>query len=94
MVYDVRRTYIAAQEVDGDEGAVLGGVPHMIRGQLGGFQQTVLTGRAFSQCTACSATVVDAWRSHRWRFIADSLQARVNTDSCTEIAFLPTVCRA
>ena len=46
----------------------------MIRGQLGGFQQLTLTGRAFSQCTACSQTVVDAWRDRGWAFIADALR--------------------
>lgn len=56
---------------------MLGGVPHMIRGQLGGFQQSALTGRAFSQCTACSPTVVDAWRARGWPFIAQSLQVRL-----------------
>jgi len=65
-----------------DGGAPLGGVPHMIRGQLGGFQQLTLTGRAFSQCTACSQTVVDAWRDRGWAFIADALRVRQHCGVC------------
>ena len=40
----------------------LGEVPHMIRGQLGGFSQMCLTGQAFRQCTACSPAVVERYR--------------------------------
>ena len=69
---------VAQEHEEGDAGAVLGGVPHMIRGQLGGFQQSALTGRAFSQCTACSPTVVEAWLTRGWPFVAESLQVRMS----------------
>jgi ubiquitin-like modifier-activating enzyme ATG7 len=55
-------------EAEGEERAAapnkpaLGPVPHMIRGQLDGFTQTVMSGRAFEQCTACGPAVVRAWR--------------------------------
>lgn len=52
----------------------------MIRGQLGGFQQLTLTGRAFSQCSACSDAVVAAWRTQSWPFIAQSLQVNTGPD--------------
>lgn len=40
-----------------DENSVLGKVPHQIRGSLGQFKNTTLTGRAYDKCTACSANV-------------------------------------
>jgi len=33
----------------------------MIRGQLSGFAQLCMQGQAFSQCTACSASVLDQY---------------------------------
>ena len=44
------------------------------RGSVGGFQQACLVGQAFRQCTACSATVVSAYRERGWAFILDALQ--------------------
>ncbi|CAD7703403.1 unnamed protein product [Ostreobium quekettii] len=52
----------------------LGGVPHMIRGQLSGFSQVCMEGRAFSQCTACSLTVVEGYLAEGWDFVQRSLQ--------------------
>jgi ubiquitin-like modifier-activating enzyme ATG7 len=55
------------EEGEGEEDATaappaLGPVPHMIRGQLSGFSQVCMSGRAFPQCTACGPAVVRAWR--------------------------------
>jgi ubiquitin-like modifier-activating enzyme ATG7 len=41
----------------------LGPVPHMIRGQLSGFGQMCMQGQAFSQCTACSASVLEQYEA-------------------------------
>lgn len=49
------------QHPDVHEGA-LGGVPHMLRGNLTGFSVTCMEGRAFGQCTACSATIVEQYK--------------------------------
>ncbi len=57
----------------GQEG-VLGAVPHMVRGQLHGFQQTLMQGAAFSQCTACSERAVREYRRRGWHFVLDALK--------------------
>ena len=49
----------------------LGEVPHMVRGQLGGFSQLVLEGRAFAQCTACSDAAVGAYLDRGHAFLLD-----------------------
>jgi ubiquitin-like modifier-activating enzyme ATG7 len=47
----------------------LGPVPHMVRGQLSGFSQTCMVGQAFSQCTACSQAVLQAYAADGWGFL-------------------------
>lgn len=63
----------------GDEGgdeasSVLGPVPHRIHGRLSGFTQHCLIGQAFSQCTACSACVVEHYKQQGWGFLQHALQ--------------------
>ena len=54
----------------------------MIRGQLsGGFEQHCLLGAAYSQCTACSPAVVDAFREQGAPFILDALQVLLRVAS-------------
>ena len=60
---------------EGEEGhSVLGQVPHRIHGRLTGFTQHCLTGQAFSQCTACSACVVQQYKQQGWQFLQQALQ--------------------
>jgi hypothetical protein len=67
----------AVEEGDGGNSMVavaaaaspLGLVPHQIRGFLVGFQQQLFAGPAFSQCTACSPTVVRQWRHDAHHFV-------------------------
>lgn len=47
----------------------LGPPPHMVRGQLNGFQQVVMEGCAFSQCTACSGVVVGEYAERGAEFV-------------------------
>lgn len=51
----------------------LGHVPHMIRGQLTGFSQMILTGRAFSQCPACSECIVHAYLNDPSGFVLNAV---------------------
>lgn len=69
-------------------GGALGPVPHMIRGQLSGFGQTCMEGQAFSQCTACSDSVLQQYRSEGWRFLLDVLQQPGQLEELTGLAEL------
>ena len=51
----------------------LGPLPHSIRGSLNGFTQMSITGQAFSQCTACSACVVDAYAERGNELVVDAI---------------------
>eukprot|EP00983_Pelagomonas_calceolata_P041453 1138071-Pelagomonas_calceolata.AAC.4 len=59
---------------EGSDEAALGGVPHMLRGNLTGFNLTCMEGRAFSQCTACSSTVVRQFRQQGWELVLRATQ--------------------
>ena len=49
-----------------DEGSCLGLVPHQLRGGLSTWKTTLIKGEAYPQCTACSRTVVEAYKEHGW----------------------------
>lgn len=51
------------------EQSELGAVPHQIRGSLTTFNNAILTGHAYHQCTACSRSVVDAYRKDGFDFL-------------------------
>jgi len=53
--------------------AGLGMLPHQIRGFLSSFQLNVVVGHAFPQCTACSETVLNEYRSKGFDFILEVL---------------------
>jgi ubiquitin-like modifier-activating enzyme ATG7 len=69
-------------------GGALGPVPHMIRGQLSGFSQVVMQGVAFSQCTACSPSVLEAYRRDGWGFVAKVLRDPKGLEELTGLAEL------
>ncbi|GJP49455.1 hypothetical protein CLOM_g8657 [Closterium sp. NIES-68] len=50
----------------------LGPLPHQLRGFLSSFSQLPITGFAFHQCTACSPTVVSAYRERGFAFLMDA----------------------
>ncbi|EIW68710.1 hypothetical protein TREMEDRAFT_74150 [Tremella mesenterica DSM 1558] len=45
------------------KGSPLGLVPHQLRGQLGQWKSLLVEGAAYDQCTGCSKTVIDTYRS-------------------------------
>lgn len=71
-----------------DLAGALGPVPHMIRGQLSGFSQTCMVGQGFSQCTACSKTVVERYRSDGWGFVREVLAEPYVLEELTGLAEL------
>lgn len=54
----------------------LGIVPHQIRGFLSTFQNMVIRGRSYPQCSACSDPIVSAYRSEGWGFVKKALNSR------------------
>jgi len=54
------------------DGGVLGACPHIIRGSVRDYQQVVVRGEAFAQCTGCSACVVREYRARGAAFLMDA----------------------
>lgn len=54
--------------------SVLGYVPHQIRGFLREWKQVLISGRSYDKCTACSATIIDAYRKDGYAFVASVLK--------------------
>lgn len=73
---------------DSAAAGALGPIPHMIRGQLSGFSQTCMVGQAFSQCTACSAAVLQQYRADGWGFLLRVLQQPGELEELTGLAEL------
>mmetsp|Transcript_31029 Transcript_31029/g.80829 ORF Transcript_31029/g.80829 Transcript_31029/m.80829 type:complete len:928 (+) Transcript_31029:376-3159(+) len=73
---------------EGSDEAALGGVPHMLRGNLTGFNLTCMEGRAFSQCTACSSTVVRQFRQQGWELVLRATQEPAYLEELTGLAAL------
>ncbi|KAI8475829.1 MAG: E1-like protein-activating [Monoraphidium minutum] len=78
----------------GGGSTALGPAPHMLRGQLFGFGQVAMEGRAFSQCTACSPAVVDKWRAGRGEFVLDALRRPGMLEELTGLAELQAAAAA
>lgn len=68
----------------------LGIVPHQIRGFLHAFQNMVVSGRSYPQCSACSKPILDAYRNYGWAFVKEALNSR---DYVAEVSGLAEVQR-
>lgn len=68
----------------------LGLVPHQIRGFLANFQNMVIHGRSYPQCSACSRPIVSAYREEGWEFVKRALASR---DYVAELSGLAEVQR-
>jgi ubiquitin-like modifier-activating enzyme ATG7 len=68
----------------------LGLVPHQIRGFLSSFQNMVIHGRSYPQCSACSKPIISAYRSDGWEFVKKALESR---DYVAELSGLAEVQR-
>ncbi|KAI8911106.1 hypothetical protein EDD86DRAFT_246442 [Gorgonomyces haynaldii] len=71
-----------------DDESVLGKVPHQIRGSLGQFTNTVLTGRAYDKCTACSPAIIDAYRQRGHAFVLEAIQKPKTLEEITGLTTL------
>ncbi|KAL5594463.1 uncharacterized protein BROUX77_007810 [Berkeleyomyces rouxiae] len=54
----------------------LGTVPHQVRGFISSFQNVVLRGEAYPNCSACSPVIVDAYRRDGWDFVQRALREK------------------
>ncbi|EMR64073.1 putative autophagy-related protein 7 protein [Eutypa lata UCREL1] len=52
----------------------LGIVPHQIRGFLGRFQNLVIKGQSYPNCSACSIPILSSYRHDGWDFIKRALE--------------------
>ncbi|KAL2196428.1 hypothetical protein P885DRAFT_69474 [Corynascus similis CBS 632.67] len=68
----------------------LGLVPHQIRGFLSNFQNMVIHGRSYPQCSACSQPILTAYKSEGWEFVKKALASR---DYVAELSGLAEVQR-
>jgi ubiquitin-like modifier-activating enzyme ATG7 len=68
----------------------LGVVPHQIRGFLSRFQDMILRGKSYPQCSACSQPIVSAYKSEGWEFVKKAL---ANRDYVAELSGLAEVQR-
>lgn len=68
----------------------LGIIPHQIRGFLSSFQNMVIHGRSYPQCSACSNPILSAYKSEGWEFVKRALGSR---DYVAELSGLAEVQR-
>ncbi|KAB5554704.1 hypothetical protein GE09DRAFT_1203766 [Coniochaeta sp. 2T2.1] len=68
----------------------LGIVPHQIRGFLHAFQNMIVSGKSYPQCSACSKPILDAYRNNGWAFVKEALN---NRDYVAEVSGLAEVQR-
>lgn len=57
------------QQASNTDSTILGLVPHQIRGSMTTFQNALLHGVAYNQCTACSPIVLDAYKTKGFAFL-------------------------
>lgn len=58
-----------ASKKDDQIGELFGLVPHQIRGSLSSFQNMILTGSSYNQCTACSPKIIQAFEKDGFDFL-------------------------
>ncbi|PHH81557.1 hypothetical protein CDD82_486 [Ophiocordyceps australis] len=68
----------------------LGLVPHQIRGYVSTFQNMVIRGHSYDNCSACSPRIIDAYRQGGWEFLKRALQEK---DYVSELSGLAEVQR-
>ncbi|EHA55718.1 Autophagy protein 7 [Pyricularia oryzae] len=51
----------------------LGIVPHQVRGFLANFQNMIISGESYPNCSACSSPIVGAYKSDGWEFVKKAL---------------------
>ncbi|KAK2733463.1 Autophagy protein 7 [Myotisia sp. PD_48] len=73
MQHPLKARAPATTSQDDDDPHPLGIVPHQIRGFLSKFSNVVITGNNYRYCSACSDTILDAYRKDDWQFVKRAL---------------------
>jgi ubiquitin-like modifier-activating enzyme ATG7 len=68
----------------------LGLVPHQIRGYISTFSNLVIRGESYKNCSACSPTILDAYRTEGWEFVKKAL---LEKDYVSELSGLAEIQR-
>ncbi|CAK7567150.1 MAG: Autophagy protein 7 [Sporothrix epigloea] len=68
----------------------LGIVPHQIRGFVSSFQNVLIHGKSYPQCSACSRPILDTYRKNGWGFVKKALGDR---EYVTELSGLAEIQR-
>ena len=58
-------------------------LPHQIRGYLTHFLPLIVTGRPFDRCTACSPTIIQAYRERDLALVIDAMNSSEYLDRVT-----------
>ena len=82
-------TSLSEDEAENQTQQPLGFIPHQIRGYLATFQNLVVRGKAYGNCSACSRQVIDAYEGGGWDFVSRALNEKGYVE---EISGLAEVC--
>jgi ubiquitin-like modifier-activating enzyme ATG7 len=64
----------------------LGDVPHQVRGFLSTFSNTVVTGKSYDCCSACSNRVTDLYSKDGWEFVKRALNEKGYVEEISGLA--------
>ena len=68
----------------------LGLVPHQIRGYVSTFQNLVIRGQSYENCSACSPAILEEYRNEGWNFVKKAL---LEKDYVSELSGLAEIQR-
>lgn len=65
-------------------------MPHQIRGYVSTFENNIIRGQSYTSCSACSPTILEAYRRDGWDFVKKALMEK---DYVAELSGLAEVQR-
>lgn len=77
---------LPGQPKQADDSHPLGDVPHQIRGFLTSFSNTIVTGRSYDCCSACSDRITDEYVRNGWEFIKRALNQKGYVEDISGLA--------
>lgn len=70
----------------------LGIVPHQIRGFLSNFSNLVTWGRSYDCCSACSNTIIEAYRKYGWDFVQRAVNEKGYVEELSGLKEVSALC--